>query len=207
MSFLPNGSQATHGLPATSRRVRGALRRTLGTLVLLVAGCGEEESLATAPAGDGGAVCTSCGDCDEAVAVTGGVHVDDPIDYPDLPPAGGDHASCWAPWGAHEDEVPDDRWVHNLEHGGVVLLYRCATPDCAAEAADLAELRALVESSPQLLLTPSAELPTRFAAVAWGRRLRSDCLDPEAARRFYESHANGPGAPEPGIAAGPPSGC
>src|SRR5688572_22725277 len=66
--------------------------------------------------------CDSCGgDCLlQTYELSEAVHLDEPLDYPDPPPTGGPHHSCWADWGVHDGAVPDDRWVHNLEHGGIV---------------------------------------------------------------------------------------
>jgi len=94
-----------------------------------------------------GTVCTTCGDCEEERPVESASHLLGPIDYPDPPPAGGDHNPCWTTWGVHADVVPVERWVHNLEHGGVVYLYReGAAPNADAGTSDdgtLAELTAL----------------------------------------------------------------
>jgi hypothetical protein len=146
---------------------------------------------ATLPHGN---LCTSCGDCDEwpPVSPIEARHLDGDLVYPDPPPASGDHNPCWTRYGVHETPVPDERWVHNLEHGAVVFLYNC--PDgCASE---VARLRNLVESCGILaVLTPYDLLPKRFAVVSWGHRLVSDCLDVDVFRRFYDLNvAHGPEA-------------
>jgi hypothetical protein len=120
----------------------------------------------------------------QRVEVMSALHVTGDVVYPDPPPAGGNHNGCWGTWGVHESELADERWVHNLEHGGVVFLYRC--PDgCSAE---LASLRAFVEGHDLALLTPYAQLPTKFGVVSWGHRLLSDCFDGAAFERFYDAH-------------------
>lgn len=112
---------------------------------------------------------------------TSAFHVTGQVPYPNLPPTGGDHSGCWDTWGVHEEEVRTERWVHNLEHGGVVLLYRCddGCPD------DVERLRAFVSNHARTLLTPYAKLPRRFGIVAWEHRLLSDCIDEAALERFY----------------------
>jgi hypothetical protein len=100
----------------------------------------------------------------------------------------------------HESEVPDERWVHNLEHGAVVFLYHC--PDgCPTE---VLALEALAAARPFALVMPYAALPERFAAVAWGHRLRSECFDQDAFQEFYDTYFNR--APE-SLTNPPPSGC
>lgn len=112
------------------------------------------------------------------------LHLTGPIAYPDPPPVGGDHDGCWARWGVHEQPVPARNWVHNLEHGGVVFLHDC--PSGCAD--DLAAFSALAQANQRTLLTPYAELNVRFALVAWGVRLQSDCFDQRAFQAFYDAH-------------------
>jgi hypothetical protein len=135
---------------------------------------------------DAAAVCTTCGDCEEDRPVASANHLLGPIDYPDPPPAGGDHNPCWTTWGVHTDVAPVERWVHNLEHGGVVYLYR----DAGTGDETVAELAALVKELPRTVLTEYAELPKAYGVVAWGHRLVSDCMDEKAARDFYAKHFN-----------------
>lgn len=63
---------------------------------------------------------------DGAVAVPneGWVHVDDPTElvYDHNPPASGPHFAAWAGYDIHTEVVDRGNWVHNLEHGAVVLL-------------------------------------------------------------------------------------
>ncbi len=155
--------------------------------------CSSPERTIRPPAGT---ICDSCGVCEESLPPTSANHVIGPIDYPDPPPAGGDHAPCWATWGVHEDVVPPENWVHNLEHGGVVFLYRsrdalaAATRDAGPDASVQAELDALVAGLPRALSTEYPALPKTFAVVSWGYRLVSDCVDLNAALRFYTAHFN-----------------
>jgi hypothetical protein len=165
--------------------------------------CGDDDDTPNGPGkGDGGGagICTASGDCDEWVELGPPNHVQGRIDYQGGPPAGGSHNPCWGRYGVHDEALPAENWVHNLEHGAVVYLYHC--PDgCDAEVATLTEL---VEERPRALLTPYTGLSTRFAIVAWGYRLESDDLDRAAFEAFYDAHVDH--APE-SIAGGPPSGC
>jgi len=137
------------------------------------------------PKGD---VCTRCGACEEHRPVTSAGHLLGTIEYPDPPPTGGDHNPCWATWGVHTDAVPAERWVHNLEHGGVVFLYRSDDGGTLAPDDETA-LTDLVNRLPRTLLTAyTGPLQGRFAVIAWGYRLVSDCLDLEADQKFYDEH-------------------
>lgn len=159
----------------------------------------EDDGGVSQDAGPGG-LCSACGGCEETLEIRSAQHKPEPISYSENPPAGGDHAACWSTFGVHTSAVPEARWVHNLEHGAVVFLHNC-TDGCAAE---LKELEAIAKGRPFALVTPDARLPKRFAAVAWGIRLVSDCLDRAVFERFYEKHVDQAG--ESG-SSGPPGGC
>lgn len=128
-----------------------------------------------------------CGACaEEAVEITSALHVAGPVDYGPGAPAGGEHASCWGTWGIHDVPLPAENFVHNLEHGGVALLYDC--PDgCDAE---IAALREFVFGHELTVLTPFEGLRTRFAVTSWGYRLETDCLDLALVTSFYDSHVD-----------------
>ena len=156
-----------------------------------VADAAGEDAMATS--------CMVCTTCEQVVDLPATAnHIDGNIDYTDVPPAGGDHNPCWLNFGVYDEERPDERWVHNLEHGGVVLLYHCPQ-GCPAE---VAEMKQLVQGREQILLTPYAALPTKFAAVSWGHRLLTDCFDAQQFATFYTDHVDhGPES----IKTGPPA--
>src|SRR5437763_896218 len=110
---------------------------------VVVAGCGA--SGASYPANcDGGGTCVfSCGSGVDAPPLEAAVHVAEPtpVRYQSNPPASGAHWPMWqTPWGAYPGGLPRERWVHNLEHGGIVLLYNCPS-GCDELIAQLTALR------------------------------------------------------------------
>lgn len=62
-------------------------------------------------------------------------HKNDPKDhvYTANPPASGPHYPIWSGWGIHDDVVERGQWVHNLEHGGIVLLIGDSASDEAEQ--------------------------------------------------------------------------
>lgn len=187
------------------RRFMGVRDAAWLVTIVLISGCGDDRDEDSGETGDGGPpVCTVCGACEEIVAVKSASHVPGPIDYPDPPPAGGDHDPCWTTWGPHPDLVPAANWVHNLEHGGVAFLYQC--PDgCEEHAADIEALSIFASEVPQAILTSYDAMPKPFAVVSWGHRLVSECFDVSAALRFYARHVGD--APEGFLTANPPADC
>jgi hypothetical protein len=96
-------------------------------------------------------------------------------------------------YGPNDTVIPQG-WVHNLEHGGLVILYKGAEVDEAA-------LRALFESipaSPVCGFPPGGQSPSPviarfddmawpFAALVWGRVLPLETLDQAAILEFYQA--------------------
>lgn len=106
--------------------------------------------------------------------------------YVSNPPTSGPHTPFTAAWGRHADPVPDEVLVHNLEHGGVVMGYRCG--DCPDVADALA---GLAEGYPRVVVAPNPRLPAPIVLSAWGHSLRVDTLDApgrEAIRGFLARH-------------------
>jgi|GEM_PF-1590159 len=102
------------------------------------------------------------------------------------PPASGPHTPFTARWGIHPKPVPDEVLVHNLEHGGVVMGYRCA--DCPEVPAALAKLAA---GFPLVVVAPNPRLPAPIVLSAWQHTLRVQALDAEgqwAIRGFLARH-------------------
>lgn len=124
---------------------------------------------------------SSCGEASVAfVESQGAEHLPqpEPISYSDNPPSSGDHRPSWARWGEY-DYLPPQRWLHNLEHGGVAFLY-----DPCVSVAVVEALRSFARSQPEdetgafrWVLTPYPGLSSGVAVVAWEWTWQADCLD------------------------------
>ncbi len=125
------------------------------------------------------------------------LHVDacSALDYPDQPPAGGNHYPVWAAYQSYSFAVPRGFWVHDMEHGAVVYSYNCGDgcPD------EVAQVQALIDALPvdeecaasephRVVLTPDPLLDVRWGVSAWGHTLRADCVDADRFRQFYLNH-------------------
>lgn len=98
-------------------------------------------------------------------------NVDDAhLPYNSSPASSGPHLGALAEWGIHEEPVPEELFVHNLEDGGIVFAY-----DCDGGCDDLASgLGQIVAEGSHRLLTPHDGIEHdgqayRAAAVAWAR--------------------------------------
>jgi hypothetical protein len=143
------------------------------------------------------------GEIGQVQADQGNQHVlpGDHVTYPVCPPASGKHinqpgAGPIQPkvYGPDDKPVPNG-WVHNLEHGGLVLLYSCDKGAC--DAPSIAALQAFSSqfpASPICGIPPGdispviarfEQMPTRFAALIWDRALYLDTLDTHQIDQFF----------------------
>jgi hypothetical protein len=124
------------------------------------------------------------------------------VKYTYCPPASGRHYNQPGtagpiparPYGPNDVVIPEG-WVHNLEHGGLVILYKGAEADQAA-------LRALYDAvpvSPVCGFQPGGNAPgpvvARFddmawpyAALVWDRVLPMETLDQAAVLQLYATY-------------------
>jgi hypothetical protein len=133
-----------------------------------------------------------------ALHVPVGTHVD----YDSNPPSSGPHYPIWAAFQAFSTPVQREYYVHDLEHGAVVLLYKCATPDgCPSVVAGLKSAADAIPTDPlcdpsirvRTVITPDPLLDVPIAAAAWGWTYKADCLDVPTLTQFAKDHyAQGP---------------
>ncbi len=131
----------------------------------------------------------------------GHVQAGDKVTYPVCPPASGKHFNK-KDYGPLQPKVygPDDQslpngWIHNLEHGGLALLYSCDKGAC--DAAGLQALRDAAAGFPNSpvcnlpagtvgpVVARFEQMPTRYAALVWDRVLYLDTLDTARIYDFY----------------------
>jgi len=121
-------------------------------------------------------------------------HVADTVQpqYAHYPPASGPHYDAPANWGTYDQALPEGRWIHNLEHGGVVILYKCPSgcPDLVKQLKDF------YSSAPQskawkevkLVVTPYDHMDHQLAIVAWDWLDEMDAFDQARLLKFYNAH-------------------
>jgi hypothetical protein len=130
------------------------------------------------------------------------VNVGSHVTYISCPPASGPHYSA-----AGQGPVPDafyppdsgpppQGWVHNLEHGEMVVLYRCQGGSC--DEASLDALRAFdrgIPPSPRckvpndVVVTRFDDMKAPFAAIVWNRVLFLDTVDTSKLTEFFLTQA------------------
>jgi hypothetical protein len=114
-----------------------------------------------------------------------------------IPTAGEHFADEWARWRIHTRAVPRGYWVHNLEHGAVVFLYRDGASSRIVDA--LTRVYNAIPPDPpcshgRVLLTPDPLLTTEWAVTVSGPEnapptpflgngyvIKADCIKSEQA--------------------------
>ena len=109
------------------------------------------------------------------------------VTYEVDPPAGGDHSPSPMPAGTYAaDDAPDDRVVHSMEHGYVVIWHRGDLPDEDMDAID----EVVTEHGKDVLLVERPTLEVPVAATAWHRRALCDEVDADALEAFVVQYRN-----------------
>ncbi|HET9855037.1 MAG TPA: DUF3105 domain-containing protein [Methylomirabilota bacterium] len=107
------------------------------------------------------------------------------VPYNSEPPTSGPHLPYIAPWGIHTEPIRDELQVHNLEDGGVMVQYHCASP-CPELQAKLTEIVRRYET--QVILAPYPGMRTRIALTAWTRLDAFDDFDEARIVRFIRAY-------------------
>jgi hypothetical protein len=119
----------------------------------------------------------------------GNAHIAMPRDlhvpYNSEPPTSGPHLPYIAPWGIHTTPIAKELQVHNLEDGGVMVQYHCATP-CPELVERLAAIVRRYET--QVILAPYPGMRTRIALTAWTRLDAFDEFDEARIVRFIRAY-------------------
>lgn len=117
-----------------------------------------------------------------------------PVEFNSRPPTSGPHYAAWYPsYGVINETVDPRTWVHNLEHGAIVLLYNCpeGCPDLVQQIRDLHGTlprgRNARSGVPRVLAMPYTDMDARIAVVAWGYLLELDQFDAAQITKFYDS--------------------
>lgn len=127
------------------------------------------------------------------------VAVGTPVHYQSNPPSSGPHYPYWAAFQSFATPVDPRYWVHDLEHGAIVLLYKCDAADgCPGVVAGLRGVADALPDDPlcnkaagvrvRVVLTPDPDLDVPVAASAWGWTYKAACLDVPTLTSFALEH-------------------
>jgi len=120
--------------------------------------------------------------------------------YTHDPPTSGCHYSLGsgtAPIspGVYDKRVDPEYWVHNLEHGYIVVLYNCSA-GCASDIATLKQWYdghapdPALPSEKKIIVIPWTPMSTRFAVESWDWYLPVPTADTTQIEAFYQNHVD-----------------
>jgi len=114
--------------------------------------------------------------------------------YNSNPPTSGAHYEQTEPWGISDRPLVIERLVHNLEHGGIVIYYKCdvkTDKSCEELIAKLKDItQQLMKKDKKVVLAPNEKIDSKIAATAWGWFDKMEVFDEERIRQFFSDHIN-----------------
>jgi Protein of unknown function (DUF3105) len=152
----------------------------------------------------GGAVGEGPGNCQlQTFDALEASHVQElPADYEynSTPPTSGLHNNQTAIWNLYDQPVPSINYVHNLEHGGVVVQYGSEIPDAAV--ADIGswyneDTRGLIVAPLAQDVEEEANLADKVVLTSWTHMMTCTTFDEDAFDQFVDDYRGPQGdAPE-----------
>jgi hypothetical protein len=117
----------------------------------------------------------------------GADHIDDgSTDHPAYnsnPPTSGWHWPVAAPWGVYDNPEKDERYIHNLEHGGIWISYKPSV----VSAEDIAKLKDFAQRYRKMIITPREANDSPIALAAWQHLQKIDSYDETTILRFIDA--------------------
>jgi hypothetical protein len=126
------------------------------------------------------------------------------LTYCSNPPSSGTHYPIWAQFQEYDHPVAEPYLVHDLEHGAVILYWKCDQPDgsaapCVAPPGVLDALHKVRDDTPtdascdpsirvRIIIVPSTTIDTPIAAAAWGATYHAACADVPTLDAFVHDH-------------------
>jgi Protein of unknown function (DUF3105) len=158
---------------------------------------GSDDSAASGPTADGD--CTV--ETFDALEASHVAELPEGYEYNSIPATSGLHNATTAIWNLYDRPVPQINYVHNLEHGGVVVQYGSEVPaDAIASLADWYQ-----EDTRGVIVAPLAAdleeqdptLADQIVATSWTHMLRCSSFDEESLSNFSDDYRGPQGdAPE-----------
>ncbi|MBR61673.1 MAG: hypothetical protein CL904_03305 [Dehalococcoidia bacterium] len=97
-----------------------------------------------------------------------------------------------APWGVHDEFIPDEVLLQNLVQGGIGLHY-----NCEKECRDVVDVfTKFAEQYPKIIVSPYSGMDQKIAITAWSYIDEMDEIDIERIELFIKAHHNSERAPE-----------
>lgn len=125
------------------------------------------------------------------------------VDYNSNPPTSGPHYEDWIKAGVYDSVKEDGYLIHSLEHGYVVMHYRCSeksesqqvsstgsaelSEECKTRQSQLAKVFDK-KGKRKLVVVPRPNLDTSFALSSWNWLDKFDQFDVSRVEQFIDTH-------------------
>jgi hypothetical protein len=121
-------------------------------------------------------------------------HTEEPVEYTESPPVGGEHNPAWLDCTGvvYDEPVENEKAVHALEHGAVWVTH---SPDLSQN--DVDQLTGRLDGS-YYFVSPYADQEAPVVVTAWNNQLELDGPDDPRLDDFLDEFRQGPQTPEPG---------
>lgn len=118
-----------------------------------------------------------------------------PLSSKHQPPSSGNHYPRPLPAGTYPIAQPPGNWVHSLEHGYVVMVYRCSGAECADLNSQAKTIMATLPRDPKynevkFIATPYQTMKPKIALLAWDKEQDMDSMDQDLIAGFYKIYLN-----------------
>jgi hypothetical protein len=131
-------------------------------------------------------------------------HVTGPVTYSVVPPVGGPHNPIWMNAGVYTSAIPNERAVHNLEHGAVWITYNpsLSVSEVAKLVAFVGKQTLIAEPASDIRIAddanryldlspwPTDALPSDIVISAWGHQLRVTSPTDPRLQQFVDTFRN-----------------
>ncbi|OGE79996.1 MAG: hypothetical protein A2660_02780 [Candidatus Doudnabacteria bacterium RIFCSPHIGHO2_01_FULL_45_18] len=104
--------------------------------------------------------------------------------YNSNPPTSGWHWPAPAAWGIYKVRQPDERLIHNLEHGGIWIAYK---PD-QVDQDTINRLNDFASRYAKIIVEPREMNDTRISLAAWGHMQNLESFDESAILKFIQAY-------------------
>ena len=124
------------------------------------------------------------------------------VAFPELPPTSGSHWPSPAgpvKAGVYTEKIPFEALIHNLEHGGIVIVYNGLTPDEVTKLNEFVRSTTSTSQYKKVLDAPYSDLSrAKIVITAWDYHLDLQSVDTSSMLKFIRVHYDSKDAPEPG---------
>lgn len=122
--------------------------------------------------------------------------------YPGDMATSGDHYGDWIRAGVYETPLEDGNLIHSLEHGYVILSYKCkvqsekleeatesgeVNEECDRRKEQLSQIYNKKDKR-KLIIVPRPNMDTKITLYAWNYLLKLDQFDEEKIIQFIDTH-------------------